>query len=312
MFDDFKESQEVAYSILNNAIINNKLSHAYLFDSNGYNDVLKFVMAFVKVILCDNHYTNCLNCNDCDICHRIDNGNFLELKVIEPDGLNIKKEQLLELQDDFSLSGLESNKRVYLIKNCDRMTAQAANSMLKFLEEPNDDIIALLITDNFSSVLSTIVSRCQVIKLKNINIDLKDNALDNYIFLYDGNNLDMNKIVDILNSVLAFVNFLDDNGVDTLIYLKKIWHSVIKDRSENIMALDLLINFYYDVLKFKCNVDNLFFRDYMNVVEKISNSSNINDIIRNIDVCVNVKDMLRYNLNINLLIDNLVIELEGV
>ena len=122
----------------------------------------------------------------------------------------------------------------------------------------------------------------------------------------------MNKIVDILNSVLAFVNFLDDNGVDTLIYLKKIWNYVIKDRSENIMALDLLINFYYDVLKFKCNVDNLFFRDYMKKKKKISNSSNINDIIRNIDVCVNVKDMLRYNLNINLLIDNLVIELEGV
>ena len=306
------QSQDVAYSILKNAIDNNKLSHAYLFDSNGYNDVMKFVMSFVKVVFCGNNYTNSTNCHDCNICHRIDNGNFLEVKIIEPDGLNIKKEQLLELQDDFSYSGLESKRRVYIIKNCDKMTVQAANSMLKFLEEPNYDIIALLITDNFSSVLSTIVSRCQVIKLKNINVDLKNNALDNFNILYGDAALDKDKISDILNSVLEFVNFIDDNGMDTLIYLKKIWHSIIKDRVDNTIALDLLINFYYDVLKFKCNNDNLFFKDYMNVVEKISNNSNINDIIRNIDVCVDARDMLGCNLNINLLIDNMVIELEGV
>ena len=48
------------------------------------------------------------------------------------------------------------------------MRVEAANSILKFLEEPNDDIIAFLITNSFDNVMTTIVSRCQIIKLNNV------------------------------------------------------------------------------------------------------------------------------------------------
>lgn len=315
MFDDFKDSQDIAYSILKNAIMNGKLSHAYLIDANGCSDATRFVMSFVKAIICENNYTNFDCCKGCNKCARIDSNNFLEVKIIEPDGLTIKKEQLLELQDEFSLSSIESSRRVYIIKDCDKMTTQASNSLLKFLEEPNGDIIALLLTDNFNKMLSTIVSRCQVIKLKKNNFCLMDNALSNFALLYGNNDIDAfledERNNDILKAVMDFVSYYESNGIDVMIYLKKMWHNYFKDRSDNIMALNLLINIYYDILKYKCNMNNLFYKDYINYIVELADNNSMEEVIHKIDVCIDTKEMLKCNLNINLLIDNMVIELGG-
>ena len=70
---------------------------------------------------------------------------YPEIKIIEPDGMWIKKEQLMELQEEFNKTAIEGSKRIYTILECEKLNKQAANSILKFLEEPNDDIIALLV-----------------------------------------------------------------------------------------------------------------------------------------------------------------------
>ena len=162
MLDAYKDGQAVAYNIMMNAINNNKLSHAYLFDSNGNSDVMNIVLSFVKIIICMDKKSDEEILN---ICDRIDNGNYIDVKIIEPDGLWIKKEQLLDLQSEFSKSAIEGSKKIYIIKSADKMNIQTANSILKFLEEPVDDIIAILIVDNINLVIPTIISRCQIIKL---------------------------------------------------------------------------------------------------------------------------------------------------
>ena len=98
MLDAYKDGQAVAYNIMMNAINNNKLSHAYLFDSNGNSDVMNIVLSFVKIIICMDKKSDEEILN---ICDRIDNGNYIDVKIIEPDGLWIKKEQLLDLQSEF-------------------------------------------------------------------------------------------------------------------------------------------------------------------------------------------------------------------
>ena len=83
MLDEFKESQNLAYSILNNAIISNKLSHAYLFDSNDNPDAMKIALSFAKMIICSD-----LNGEESEnICRRIDDGNYIDIKIIESDGI---------------------------------------------------------------------------------------------------------------------------------------------------------------------------------------------------------------------------------
>ena len=100
-----------------------------------------------------------------NICMRIDDGNYVDVKVIEPDGMWIKKDQLLDLQKDFNNKSLLENKRIYVIQEADKLNVAAANTLLKFLEEPADDIIAILLTKNRYKLLDTILSRCQVLTI---------------------------------------------------------------------------------------------------------------------------------------------------
>ena len=84
--------------------------------------------------------------------------------IIEPDGMSIKKNQLQELQDQFSMKPVYSKYNSYVIMNAELMNASSANSILKFLEEPTDHIIGFLVTNNKEKMLDTIISRCQNLK----------------------------------------------------------------------------------------------------------------------------------------------------
>ena len=84
MLDDFISDQAIAYKIFKNSIIKNKLSHAYLINTNGYHKGFDFAKAFSKYLLCPNNETGN---HECSVCHLIDNNSYSEFKVIEADGL---------------------------------------------------------------------------------------------------------------------------------------------------------------------------------------------------------------------------------
>ena len=133
MLDEYQKKQPIIYKILKNAVNKDKPSHAYLFETNGFYDSYNLIMAFAKALLCPNKYTNEEKCQNCHQCHVIDHGNFPEIKTIKPEGLWIKKEELQSLQAEFSKKAIIGNKKIYIIKEADKLNKQAANSILKFL-----------------------------------------------------------------------------------------------------------------------------------------------------------------------------------
>lgn len=309
MLDKYKYDQPVVYGILNNAINNNKLSHAYLFDSNNNVDVYDIVMSFVKMIFTSN--ISSVEKKEI-LCNQIDHGNYLDVKIIEPDGLWIKKEQLMDLQNEFNKKSTGGNKKIYVIKSADKMNVQAANSILKFLEEPVDDIMAIMIVDNINLMLSTIISRCQVIKLNKNK--LSTNTADNIGFLFSqGKYLDMtdDDKKKILDSVIEFILFFEANKIDTIIYSKKVWHNIFKDRELSLIAVNLSIYFYYDVIKYLSGLNNYFYVDRLDNIRKVALSNNYDSIINKINVLDEKEYELKRNLNINLLFDKMVIDMCG-
>lgn len=308
MLEKYKDEQPILYNLLSNAIKNDKLSHAYLFENNNNPNSLDIIYSFVKEIMCPRNNS----CEKCSICSRIDNGNFLELKVINPDGLQIKKEQMSDLQEEFSKVSLESNRKVYIINECEKMNLQAANSILKFLEEPVDNIVAILVTNNINKVLKTIVSRCQLISLNKSNYFKCDNSLENVSSILTNSSVDREKflndekIKEKYDAVISFIDFYEDNKSDTVVYLKKMWHDKFKERQDNVFALDIMINFYYDVLKYMVNGQVSIFVGEIDLIKKVSINSQ--DIIFNrLELLIEVKKLISNNLNMNLLIDYMVI-----
>ena len=289
MLDDYKDGQVIFYNVLSMAIKNNKISHAYLFENNGNDKYIEIILSFVKAILCPNNYFNNEKCGECLQCLRIENGNYPEIKIIKPEGMWIKKEQLMDLQEAFNKTAIEGSKRIYIILECEKLNKQAANSILKFLEEPNDGIIALLVTNNKDLVLDTIKSRCQDILI------LADNEV-NFDSL-------------MINDVLDFIRVLENKKKDTIIYAKPLWLTKFKDRNSFIKAIDIMIYFYNDVLLFKLGCDLKYFNNYYDDVTNINGS--IDEIIKKIKILIENEYLIRYNLNLNLLINKIIIEFGG-
>ena len=290
MLDDYKEKQVNAYNIMMNEIENNHICHAYLFDENNNNESFDIVMAFVKAILC------CNIDNEIDrqlLCKRINDGNYSEIRIIEPDGMFIKKQQIINLQQEFSRAAVEGNKRIYIIRECEKMRPETANSMLKFLEEPDNDIIAILMTNNYNNLLSTIISRCQIIRLGNNS--------------NDGNNQELDEIV------LNFIKNIEDIGIRTIMKEKEIVFDYIsiKDREKLVNFFDKMIDMYYDIMKININEKNIENIDYYNELLVISKKNTIDNILNKINYLIEVKDSVKYNVNCNLLFDSLIINIGG-
>jgi len=296
MLNDYKDKQSLAYNLFVNDIDNNCVTHAYLIDENNYSDAYGMVLSFVKAILCDNKYIDNNNCSDCTLCKRIDDGNYPELKIIEPDGMYIKKQQIIDLQQVFSRSSVEGSKRIYIIKDCEKMRPEAANSMLKFLEEPEEGIIAILMTNNINNVLSTIISRCKIVKLNSLT-EVVDNS---------------NEELDDL--AVKFVSNLEDRGIDLIIDVKELWFSVIgaKDRDKMVLVFDKMIDIYYDMMKVKNGNNNIKCINWIDEIKDMSVKNSLDDILNKINILIEYKDSIKFNVNSNLLMDSLIISIGGV
>ncbi|QEK13400.1 DNA polymerase III subunit delta' [Crassaminicella thermophila] len=158
--------QEKTINFLKRSIKNKRIAHAYIFE--GPEGVGKFntAIAFAKGIQCKSYHEDA--CNICSSCLKVNGGNHPDIKIIEPEGKSIKNKQIEEFQQDLSRKPYESNKKIYIIKDANSMTASAQNRLLKTLEEPPEYAVIILMSNNVSSFLPTIKSRCQILKFHRI------------------------------------------------------------------------------------------------------------------------------------------------
>lgn len=237
-------------SILEHIIINDKLPHAILIEVDDCNEGLNLVKKIVKLILCNNKdkNLNALNCGKCNICNLVDSDNYPDLKIINSDGNWIKKQQLIDLQNDFNNKSILDNKRIYVINEAEKLNASSSNSLLKFLEEPEDDIIAILLTTNRYLLLDTIISRCQIFNCKNSDYSLDMDNYDNTTnlleyftkkrnFFLDYKYLNEQVFVDKINTK----KILSEVEKCFLSYLLGVSNDEIKNKMESLDVEDIIL-----------------------------------------------------------------------
>lgn len=278
MDNDISLAKKKFVDYINHIVLNNKISHTYLIEIDNYDYDMEYVFLFIKMILTNSTLDEVLNKND-SICQLIDDNNYPDLRIIEPDGSFIKKNQLLDLQKDFSNTSLLDGKRIYIIKEADKLNVSSANTMLKFLEEPSDNIIALLLTTNRYLILDTILSRCQILNLK-----------DNFVSMNDIEyNIDLFEcVLNPRNFFIRYKFFLEEILVDK---------EATKKSFINIeYLLIMFINYYY------LN-ENILDDDIVSLIKK--NDININYILNVVSILEEEIDKLSYNINYKLWVDSL-------
>lgn len=147
---------------LQRALQSGELSHAYLFV--GPEGVGKRFTAttFAKALCCPQSVAD--SCDRCSICRRIDQGTYPDLIVVVPQGEVMKISQVRELRQMVALRPFEGTRKVIILDGADRLGTEAANALLKVLEEPPGVTTFLLIASQLKAILPTIVSRCQVVR----------------------------------------------------------------------------------------------------------------------------------------------------
>jgi len=147
--------------ILEGSLRHDRLAHAYLFAGPRGAGKMEVALHLAQSLFCTELVHDA--CGECLQCHRIATGNHPDVHIIVPDGASLKIDQVRALQKEMTMRAVEAGRKVYVLEHVDRMTTQAANSLLKFLEEPPGGVVAILITENSHAVLPTILSRCQIL-----------------------------------------------------------------------------------------------------------------------------------------------------
>ncbi|MEK3874500.1 MULTISPECIES: DNA polymerase III subunit delta' [unclassified Paenibacillus] len=159
--------QDTAKQLLQGGLRRNEISHAYIFSGPPGSGQMEMAMAFVQALFCTRGGDDA--CGECLECRKVLHGNHPDLFTVKPDGATIKIDQIRDLQRIFSYRSESGNPKAYIIDEAEKMTVQAANSLLKFLEDPPSPAVAILLSDNGRALLPTIQSRAQWVPFLPLN-----------------------------------------------------------------------------------------------------------------------------------------------
>jgi len=164
-----KTEQPNIYRLFSKLMKEKRLQHAYLFEGSVGTGKKRVVLWIAKTLYCVNLQDDLTPCNECYQCTRINTHQHPDVIEIKPEGLSIKVDQVRQLKSEFSTSGMEGQQKIIVIDDAEKMTVNAANSLLKFLEEPAGKIVAFLLTSQKQNILPTIISRSQVVSFSDQN-----------------------------------------------------------------------------------------------------------------------------------------------
>ena len=296
--------QDVIVDILKNSIINNKVSHAYLF--TGPRGTGKTSTA--KILA---HAVNCLNftndiCGECSICKSLDlnDSDIVEIDAASNNGVD----EIRSLRDNVNLMPAFCKYKIYIIDEVHMLSTGAFNALLKTLEEPPSHVIFILATTEPNKIPLTILSRCQRFDFNKINMNdlisrlkyivneegrvVSDNILEQIAKISDGGLRDAINLLDQVlslpdeninideveklsgkistQSVYDLFSYIINNDLVSILNFS----TYMFDNGKNYKDLaDSMLSFLRDI-SINTEVPNYFDKSYSELLSKISISFN--------------------------------------
>lgn len=322
-FEKIKSSQPSVVKLLINSMKKDRLSHAYLFEGDEGTKKFETALYFAQMLLCTEEEKPCGECHN---CRRVRHLTHPNLYVVEPFKNSIRKQQIIDLQNEFSKTSVEEGPKIYIIKELDTINISAANSLLKFLEEPHPNTYAILTTSNIHRVLPTIISRSQVVQFSSLDKSLIERDL-----LDEGYSDEQAKIASLVSNRLSDALSLlsDDFFLETIELVKELYRMLteVKDSlvthlhehgefifqsNESLkLFLSIMILHQKDLLHVRMKYTQaVVFGDTIEVSKEIVSRKSKERITSELEEMLSLTSRLNHYINQRLAIDNLLIALE--
>lgn len=308
------------YQTFVNQMNSGHLSHAYLINGEPGTPLKEVAKFLASSLVCEEPHP--LACQHCLECHRIDDGSYVDFYLFDGDEGTIKKENILSLEAAFSQTSVEkAGKLIYVIHKVEKMTPEAINSLLKFLEEPNENVFAFLTTENEARVLATIISRVQNLPLKLIPRDtLIKEALELGVGKEDAELLSLKynlaPLIQTLQNDVTYLNIkntlftvLDQLALsleEGILASMKVANNALSNKEDSKFYLQMLVAVFQDIVNYNLQGKLLL----SSMEEKIVRLAKvIKNPLTAIKVTLDSINRIESNVNLSLLLDHVMINL---
>lgn len=326
-FKEFVGNEHIVKN-LQNSIVNNKLSHAYII--NGSSGCGKKLLAntFAKTLQCETTDNDaCCNCISCKVFDSSNHPDIIYVKStnIKSIGVEDIRQQVI---NSAQIKPYKYKYKIFIIENADKMTVQAQNSILKTIEEAPPYDIFLLLSSKINNFLPTIISRCIILKIKPLstdtitdyiicNLNVDTNLAKIYSAFAQGS---IGKAILISNSE-EFIN-IRNKTIEWNIELKnkdivqifELVNEIESYKSDIDSILDIFYMFYRDILMAK-NFDTqkyILQTDKIDIIQKEYNNLSYDSIFKILDIIEATRQKLKFNANFRLALEIMFLKLNKI
>jgi DNA polymerase-3 subunit delta' len=304
--------------MLQQLISQGRLPHALLF--TGPEGIGKRLTAFglAKALLCEQSKND--YCDLCAACHRINQDNHPDVTIIQPEGNSIKIEQLRDWQKGLESKSYSGSWRITVIDQAEKISIGAANSILKILEEPPEDTLICLITVEDRDILSTIVSRCQILRFSPLTRSDFIRIIMQHCQLTESQS---GLIYNLSKGQLSRGMAIDLNN---LLHLRDQWRQFFRsspsgeksypqtDKASVMDGLEIIAHWWRDVILLQFGIDDslLTNQDMVSEVEKEAKVNTRSLVISRINLILQTLAAIERNANPKMAIDSLLLQWDNI
>jgi len=317
---------EWAVHLLKEHILKENLRHAYLFTGPQGTGRRTLALHLAQALNCPQPIAPGEACGTCSTCTRITRMQYTDLNIVktEPGRSKLVVDQVRELQHTLALAPYEGHYRIAVLLRFEEANPSAANALLKTLEEPNPQVIIILTANSAENLLPTIVSRCEVLRLGLLPIEVVSTGLQEKYNLpaekaqflahlsngRPGYAISLHQQPELLEQRRSWLVDLERMNVSNRLERFEYAEILTKDKDKTRFVLQIWVSFWRDVMLcasgYTTPITNT---DYINEINRLANIiplAKAYQIVSALEKCINQLDI---NVNIRLAIEVLLLDL---
>lgn len=314
--------QEDIKNHMQKALREGKISHAYIINGEKESGKMMLARTFSQALFCEKGGEE--PCGECPSCKKVEHDNHPDLIYVRHDkpGLISVNEVREQVVGDMSIRPYSANRKVYILEDAQLMNPQAQNAILKSLEEPPEYVTMILLTDNASSLLQTIRSRCILLNIQPV-IKEREKIKNQLMREYQMPEYEAEDILNFaqgnvgkayaLASSEGFRDLMDEvlsltakvyslHQIDIEKKAAEIKNAVKNKEIDVKEYLDLLVLWYRDVLLYKAtaNLEYIYFKDHIREIRKQAQRGSFHNINAVLSKIEESRGQIRANVDVEL------------